>query len=263
MTITWIASKADELSEKRHITNIFPELSANYHLPVWGKVIALPELPTIDGERGSDAFYPRYAVDVQLLDADGNETTSSALQAVPLPLSGAGNKAGRLEPPAIGSIVEIGFAYGRPDKPFIRCVLPFGWDLPAIKAGESRNQVREGVYQHIDDKGNFENKTDESLTDIIGKLAELQCQTRKVTARAEQDHRSPKTWLGSENENVLKLLSELMATVKALATTCASHTHSGIKSGPGNTKPPVQASAFSSQASQASNQKARLDPITK
>lgn len=107
--------------------------------------------------------------------------------------------------------LEIGFAYGRPDKPFIRTILPFGWDLPAIKAGESRTQTREGVYQHIDDVGNFENKTDKSLKDIIGKVAELQCETHKVTASIEQDYRSPKTWLGSDNENVLKLLSELMA----------------------------------------------------
>ncbi|NRB23802.1 MAG: hypothetical protein HRU42_09055 [Shewanella sp.] len=155
------------------MTNIFPELSANYHLPVWGKVIALPELPTEDGERASDAFYPRYAVDVQLLDEDGNETKSPALEAVPLPLPGAGNKAGRLEPPAIGAIVEIGFAYGRPDKPFIRCVLPFGWDLPAIKEGESRNQVREGVYQLFDDVGNLITETDKDIRTTVGQMHQL------------------------------------------------------------------------------------------
>lgn len=248
---------------KKIVLRLFPELSSQLHLPRWAKVVALPELPAEDGERGSDAFYPRYAVDVQLLDEHGTATKSKVLQAVPLPLNGAGDKAGRLEPPAIGSIVEIAFAYGRPDKPFIRCVLPFGWDLPAIKEGESRTQTREGVYQHIDDVGNFENKTDESLTDIIGKLAELQCQTRKVTASIEQDHRSPKTWIGSDSENVLKLLSELMATVSALATTCASHTHPGIASGPGSTQPPNQAGEFNGKASQVDAQKGRLDPITK
>ncbi|WP_445946391.1 hypothetical protein [Shewanella sp.] len=238
------------------VRRLFPELTAKLHLPRWGRVVALPELPTEDGERGSDAFYPRYAVDVQLLDENGTDTKSKPLQAVPLPLPGAGNKAGRLEPPAVGAIVEIAFAYGRPDKPFIRTVLPFGWDLPAIKEGETRSQVREGVYQHIDDKGNFENKTDESLKDIIGKLAELQCETRKVTASAEQDHRSPKTWIGSDSENVLKLLSELMATVSALASTCASHTHA-------NGAAPDQAGDFGEKASEAGGQKDRLDPITK
>jgi hypothetical protein len=240
----------------RIIRRLFPELTAKLHLPRWGKVVGLPELPTEDGERGSDPFYPRYAVDVQLLDENGTETKSKVLQAVPLPLPGAGNKAGRLEPPAIGAIVEIAFAYGRPDKPFIRTVLPFGWDLPAIKEGETRTQVRDGVYQHIDDIGNFENKTDESLKNIIGKLAELQCETRKVTASIEQDHRSPKTWIGSDGENVLKLLSELMATVSKLASTSASHTHT-------HGATPDQASDFSGQSSQANAQKGRLDPITK
>jgi hypothetical protein len=241
---------------KKIILRLYPELSSGLHLPRWGKVVALPELPEEEGERGSDQFYPRWAVDVQLLDENGTATKSKALQAVPLPLMGAGNKAGHMQPPAIGSIVEIAFAYGRPDKPFIRTVLPFGWDLPAIKEGEARTQTRDGVHQLIDENGNFENKTPENLTDIIGKIAQLQCQTRTVAASVEQTHKSPKTWLGSEGENVLKLLSELMATVNALATTCASHTHGA---GP----PPNEAGDFNGQASQANAQKGRLDPITK
>jgi hypothetical protein len=76
-----------------------------------------------------------------------------------------------------------------------------------------------------------------------------------VTASAEQDYKSAKTWLGSEGENVLALLSELMATVSALATVCASHTHAG--------PPPDQASEFSGKADEADGQKDRLDPITK
>ncbi len=208
MTITWTATKADELSEKRRITNIFPELSANYHLPVWGKVIALPELPTEDGERGSDAFYPRYAVDVQLLDADGNETKSPALQAVPLPLPGAGHFAGRLEPPAIGSIVEIGFAYGRPDKPFIRCVLPFGWDLPAIKEGESRNQVREGVYQLFDDVGNLITETDQDIRTTVGKM-------HKLLVKQSQEIKVLQDQLTEvEGKMTLKITKDLIITAK-------------------------------------------------
>ena len=247
----------------RIIRKLFPELTGQLHLPRWGRVVALPELPTEDGERGSDPFYPRYAVDVQLIDENGTDTKSKPLQAVPLPLPGAGDKAGRLEPPANDSIVEIGFAYGRADKPFIRTVLPFGWDLPAIKEGETRTQVRDGVYQYIDDQGNFENKTDKSLNDIIGDLAQLECKTRKVTASAEQEHKSPKTWIGSDGENVLKLLSELMATVSALANVCATHTHLGVAAGPAKTAAPEQAGDFSGKASEADAQKSRLDPITK
>ncbi|WP_338725707.1 hypothetical protein V8687_18340 [Shewanella baltica] len=181
------------------IKRLFPELTAKLHLPRWGRVVALPELPEPDGERGSDPFYPRYAVDVQLLDENGTDTKSKPLQAVPLPLNGAGDKAGRLEPPAIGSIVEIAFAYGRPDKPFIRCILPFGWDLPAIKEGETRNQTREGVYQHIDDAGNFFSVTDkdstieclnqrikvleDQLTEVLGKMTMTITDDLRITAK--------------------------------------------------------------------------------
>ncbi len=114
---------------KRIIFRLFPELTGRWHLPRWGKVVALPELP----EEGnmSDRFYPHYAVDVQLLDEKGVEfKDKSPLQAVPLPIPGVGEYAGRLEPPAIGSIVEIGFMFGQPDKPFIRSVLPLGFKLP-------------------------------------------------------------------------------------------------------------------------------------
>ncbi|MGI2783157.1 hypothetical protein [Vibrio alginolyticus] len=156
---------------KRIIFRLFPELTGRWHLPRWGKVVALPELPE-EGDM-SDRFYPHYAVDVQLLDEKGVEfKDKSPLQAVPLPIPGVGEYAGRLEPPAIGSIVEIGFMFGQPDKPFIRCVLPLGFKLPAIKQGESRYQQRQGVYHLVDQDGNFERKTD--------KEDRLECLTQRI-----------------------------------------------------------------------------------
>ncbi|MFM2599841.1 hypothetical protein [Vibrio fortis] len=144
---------------KRIILRLFPEFTGQWHLPRWGKVVALPELPE-EGDL-SDRFYPHYAVDVQLLDEKGMEYEDKPpLQAVPLPVPGLGDHAGRLEPPAIGSIVELGFMFGQPDKPFIRCVLPLGFKLPGIKEGESRYQQRQGVYHLVDQDGNFERKTD-------------------------------------------------------------------------------------------------------
>ncbi len=152
---------------KRIIFRLFPELTGRWHLPRWGKVVALPELPE-EGDM-SDRFYPHYAVDVQLLDEKGVEfKDKSPLQAVPLPIPGVGEYAGRLEPPAIGSIVEIGFMFGQPDKPFIRCMLPLGFKLPAIKQGESRYQKRQGVYQLVEEAGNFESKTDkDNITECL------------------------------------------------------------------------------------------------
>ncbi|MGF1702970.1 hypothetical protein L4D09_22020 [Photobacterium makurazakiensis] len=156
---------------KRIIFRLFPEMTGQWHLPRWGKVVALPELPN-EGDL-SDRFYPHYAVDVKLLDEKGMESESKPpLQAVPLPVPGLGEYAGRLEPPAVGSIVEIGFMFGQPDKPFIRCVLPLGFKLPGIKEGESRYQQRQGVYQLVDQDGNFERKTD--------KDDKLECLNQKI-----------------------------------------------------------------------------------
>ncbi|MDK9761674.1 hypothetical protein KI743_06650 [Vibrio sp. D420a] len=170
---------------KRIIFRLFPEFTGQWHLPRWGKVVALPELPE-EGEL-SDRFYPHYAVDVQLLDEKGMEYEDKPpLQAVPLPVPGLGDHAGRLEPPAIGSIVELGFMFGQPDKPFIRCVLPLGFKLPGIKEGESRYQQRQGVYQLVDQDGNFERKTD--------KDDKLECLNQRIKvlenrlAEIEGDH---------------------------------------------------------------------------
>ncbi|MGF1842447.1 hypothetical protein L4C39_04530 [Vibrio clamense] len=156
---------------KRIIFRLFPEFTGQWHLPRWGKVVALPELPE-EGDL-SDRFYPHYSVDVQLLDEKGMEYEDKPpLQAVPLPVPGIGDHAGRLEPPAIGSVVELGFMFGQPDKPFIRCVLPLGFKLPGIKEGESRYQQRKGVYQLVDQEGNFERKTDQA--------DKLECLTQQI-----------------------------------------------------------------------------------
>lgn len=237
---------------KRIIYRLFPELTGKWHVPRWGKVVALPELPR-EGDL-SDRFYPRYAADIALLDEKGRELDKPVLQAVPLPVPGIGDHAGRLEPPNIGAIVELGFIFGQPDKPFIRTVLPLGWKLPAIKEGESRYQQRQGVYHLVDQEGNFRSITD--------KLAQLHCDLREVRAQTEQDHRSPKSWFGSEQENVLRLLSELMQVATDLSNTCASHTHRSPETG-APTSAPHQAAAFTGHGKDSTKLKDRLDPITK
>lgn len=157
---------------KRIIYRLFPEMTGRWHLPRWGKVVRLPELPK-EGDL-SDRFLPRYAADVVLLDEQGVELDVPPLQVVPLPIPGIGDHAGRLEPPAIGAIVELGFIFGQPDKPFIRTVLPLGWKLPTIKEGESRYQQRMGVYHLVDENGNFVSTTDKNAT--------LNCIDRSVNA---------------------------------------------------------------------------------
>ncbi|EGR4423815.1 hypothetical protein DDN15_07155 [Vibrio cholerae] len=104
--------------------------------------------------------------------------------------------------------------------------------------------------------GNMHVATAGELIEVIGKV-------RRSIAAEHQWLQSPKTWLGSKQENVLILLSELMQVVKELADTLARHTHGGVMAGPATTASPNQASDISDHGSDSAQLKARLDPITK
>ena len=235
---------------KRIIYRLFPEFTGDWHLPHLAKVVALPELPS-EGEE-SDRFNPRYAADVILLDSNFVERKDvDIFQAVPLPVFAIGANAGRFEPPAIGSIVEVAFVQGNPSLPIIRGVYSYGFALPAIKSNESKIQVRTGVYQYIDAEGNF--------NDVTDKIARLECKIKQVQASSTQEYKSQKTWIGSDTENVLILLSELMSTVSELAKTCSKHTHTSTQQGSPTSTSPAD---FSSHTSSSNNLKKRLDQIT-
>lgn len=104
--------------------------------------------------------------------------------------------------------------------------------------------------------GNMHVATAGELIEVIGKV-------RRSIAADHQWLQSPKTWIGSKQENVLILLSELMQVVKELADTLATHTHGGVMAGPAATAAPNQASDISDHGSDSAQLKARLDPITK
>lgn len=104
--------------------------------------------------------------------------------------------------------------------------------------------------------GNMHVATAGELIEVIGKV-------RRSIAAEHQWLQSPKTWIGSKQENVLILLSELMQVVKELADTLATHTHGGVMAGPATTAAPNQASDISDHGSDSAQLKARLDPITK
>ena len=87
----------------------------------------------------------------------------------------------------------------------------------------------------------------------------------KVSRSIAAEHQwlqAPKTWIGSKQENVLILLSELMQVVKELADTLANHTHGGILPGGGTTQRPNQSQAIVGHGEDSSKLKSRLDPIT-
>ncbi|CAK2097210.1 Phage protein [Vibrio crassostreae] len=103
--------------------------------------------------------------------------------------------------------------------------------------------------------GNIQTATAGELVEAIGKV-------RRSIAAEHQWLQSPKTWVGSKQENVLILLSELMQVVKELADTLATHTHKGVAAGPATTKAPVQASVIRGHGTESIELKGRLDPIT-
>ncbi|MFV7361037.1 hypothetical protein [Citrobacter portucalensis] len=168
MAITWTprnAATGEPLQKtpmQRQMESHYPELASGLHLPKMARVVAASE-PVSSGNF-ADPFRPRYAVDVQLLDADGNpDKTTPVYSAVPLPVPMAGNDAGMFQFPPEGTLVEMGFTGGRPDKPFVRQTMPEGTSLPDVKPGEQLQQQRDGVSQRVTQGGDWERQTDQAI----------------------------------------------------------------------------------------------------
>lgn len=98
---------------QRQIASHYPELASGMHLPKFGRVMNPVE--AVKSSNLGEPFRPRYAVDVQLLDADGNpEKDTPVYSTVPLQVSMAGNDSGMFQFPPEGTLVETAFTGGRP-----------------------------------------------------------------------------------------------------------------------------------------------------
>lgn len=156
MTLYW----KTESAEKRKMNYLFPELAAGHHLPRFARVEAVTD-QSIGGHE-NNPYRPRYAVDVQLLTESGEvDSLVPIYKAVPLPTVIGGAEQGQFATPSEGTIVEIAFAYGRSDKPFIRTILGDGWSLPELEPGEQLQQQRHEVFNKTDAAGNTTNSTDQ------------------------------------------------------------------------------------------------------
>lgn len=156
-------------TQQRQVEQSFPELAAGFHLPQFGQVVAVSDQARAG--QLNDPFRPRYAVDVQLLTEDGKPNTDTPVyKAVPLPVLFGGPEQGQFQYPVPGTLVELGFAFGRADQPFIRTVLGSGWSLPDIQPGEQLTQQRGEVYQRTDNAGNHTVATDQLLRHIAAQL---------------------------------------------------------------------------------------------
>ncbi len=149
---------------RRSVERQFPELTGGYHLPRFGRVVAVPDAPAAPGL--CDDFRPRFAVDVEVLDEHGEpDPDLPILSSVPLPAPNGGQEAGMFGFPEEGTTVVVCFAYGLPHKPFIQTVLPHGLSLPRVPKGDQVWQHSEACQQRVDADGNWLRQTDGKIED--------------------------------------------------------------------------------------------------
>lgn len=168
---------------QRQVESQYPELAAGLHLPKFARVLAPTE--AVSSGNFADPFRPRYAVNVQLLDADGNpDKQTPVYNAVPLPVPMAGNDSGMFQFPPEGTKVEVGFTGGRPDKPFIRQTVPEGSSLPDIKPGEQLQQQRAEVSQRVTQSGDWVRQTDQAISETsMARTIKADTEARELVSR--------------------------------------------------------------------------------
>jgi len=205
---------------RRSVERQFPELTGGYHLPRFGRVVAVPDAPTAPGL--CDDFRPRFAVDVEVLLPDGEpDPDLPILSSLPLPVPNGGQEAGFFGFPEEGTTVVVCFAYGLPHKPFIQTVLPHGLSLPRVPKGDQVWQHSEACQQRVDADGNWLRQTDGKIQD---KAVERQVEALDNTERyqnhtVEVDDHSTETVGGIkkvEALGALKLLSGGSASLAAV-----------------------------------------------
>ena len=147
---------------RRQIVREFPELAAGYHLPVMAEVIAVPDAPDQGGI--NDNYRPRYAVNVELLNTQ-YQTTEVKLNSVPVAISGGGDERGFFALPKRGTIVEVAWMNGSPERPFVRSILGDRQALPWIDSETMSWQQSESSFQRVDNAGNWQRQTDKTISD--------------------------------------------------------------------------------------------------
>lgn len=205
---------------RRSVERQFPELTGGYHLPRFGRVVAVPDAPAVPGL--CDDFRPRFAVDVEVLLPDGEpDPDLPILSSVPLPAPNGGQEAGFFGFAEEGTVVVVCFAYGLPHKPFIQTVLPHGLSLPRVPKGDQVWQHSEACQQRVDADGNWLRQTDGKIQDkaVERQVDALDNSERYQSSTVEVDDHSTESVGGIkkvEALGALKLLSGGSASLAAV-----------------------------------------------
>ncbi|WP_271105100.1 hypothetical protein [Pseudomonas tohonis] len=189
----------------------FPELSGGYHLPRFGRVVAVPDAPAAPGL--CDDFRPRFAADVEVLLPNGEpDPDLPVLQSLPLPVPNGGQESGMFAFPEEGTTVVVCFAYGLPSKPYVQQVLPHGLSLPSVPKGDQLWQHSAASQQRVDADGNWLRQTDGRIRDqaVERQVEALENAERYQSHQVEVDDHATETVGGVktlEALGALKLLS--------------------------------------------------------
>ncbi len=205
---------------RRAVERQFPELTGRYHLPRFGRVVAVPDAPEAPGL--CDDFRPRFGVDVEVLLPDGEpDPDLPILESLPLPVPNGGQEAGFFGFAEEGTTVVVCFAYGLPSKPFIQQVLPHGLSLPRVPKGDQVWQHSEACQQRVDADGNWTRQTDGRIRDFAAEreVEALENAERYQNHTVQVDDHATETVGGVkkvEALGALKLLSGGSASLAAV-----------------------------------------------
>lgn len=251
-----------EKTVRRIVMRLFPEISGMLHLPLWGKIVSDPL--AIENET-STASHPLYAVDVSMLDDQGElDTTLPMLESVPLPASFAGADRGVFGFPQKDTLVELGFIRGLPSKPFIRTVLVENLTLPKLDANDVLIQQSKSSYQRATNGGSWQRVSAADITDASKNYLEEVEEIKKSVAGLNNHievGEAGTIWLGNNSDNVLKLLNDLMGLVENLATNLSTHKHLGVQTGLGTSGSPVTTTAIYKIGTDTAALSQKLTPI--
>lgn len=221
---------------KKIVLKLWPELGSKVHLPLLAVVVGIPDPPT--GGETCTHERPLYAVDVQLLTENGDiDSEMPTLHDVPVAMTGAAPDRGFAALPQVGTVVEIAFAFGRQDQPFIRSILPFEKSLPMLDEKTMRWQQTSGSYQEVNASGDWQRKSPTTISDV-----------------------APKHWIGSIDDNFLSMVSDFMQVVIKTFDVLAAHTHPAPG---GNTGAPNEAGNITAGSVEGTEHKGRVVQITK
>ncbi len=210
----------------RIVERRFPELTGNYHLPRFARVLTVADPPADSGL--CDDFRPRYAVDLEVLGPDGeSDPALPPLLGVPLPVPSGGDEAGFFGFPAEGTTVVVSFAYGLPSKPFILQILAHGLSLPRVPKGDLLWQHSEAVQQRADADGNWTRVTEISDRASERDVEALDNQEHYQSSTISTDDHSTESVGGTKTLEALGALKLLSGGSASLASVDDLHLASG------------------------------------